>query len=73
MTVSGSMGSGIHVEGKARASFADMVLSGNAEAISLFDGTVSVAGVLTRSAYCKPDQRGVARSVPCDLGAYEDP
>jgi len=31
-------------------------------------------GVLTTGALCRqPDQRGVARSVPCDLGAYEAP
>lgn len=31
-------------------------------------------GVLTKAASCqKPDQRGVARTVPCDLGAYEAP
>lgn len=34
----------------------------------------SARGVLTRAASCsRPDQRGVARSVPCDLGAYEAP
>jgi parallel beta-helix repeat protein len=31
-------------------------------------------GVLTRAGFCnKPDQRGVARQVPCDLGAFEAP
>lgn len=31
-------------------------------------------GVLTRPASCRrPDQRGVVRAVPCDLGAYEAP
>lgn len=31
-------------------------------------------GVVTNGALCKQrDQRGVARSVPCDLGAYEAP
>lgn len=38
------------------------------------DAGSSARGVLTRGASCnRPDQRGVARSVPCDLGAYEAP
>ncbi len=31
-------------------------------------------GVVTAAAECRtPDQRGVPRTVPCDLGAYEAP
>ena len=46
---------------------------GATETRALLPGSPAIA-VVTAGALCrKPDQRGVARSVPCDLGAYEAP
>jgi hypothetical protein len=43
------------------------------ETHALLPGSPAI-GVLTRKPLCRlPDQRGVQRSVPCDLGAYEAP
>jgi hypothetical protein len=40
---------------------------------ALMAGSVAL-GAITRDRTCKePDQRGVARAVPCDIGAYEAP
>ncbi|MBY0278878.1 right-handed parallel beta-helix repeat-containing protein [Candidatus Binatia bacterium] len=46
---------------------------GTTETHALLPGSPAI-GVLTRGPLCKhPDQRGVARSTPCDLGAFEAP
>ena len=46
---------------------------GTTETHALLPGSLAI-GVLTRGPLCKhPDQRGVARSTPCDLGAFEAP
>ncbi|MBM4247790.1 MAG: hypothetical protein FJ148_29045 [Deltaproteobacteria bacterium] len=44
---------------------------GTTETQALLAGSPAL-GVVTTAAQCKaPDQRGVPRTVPCDLGAYE--
>ena len=46
---------------------------GTTETQALLAGSPAI-GVVTTTALCKaPDQRGEARAVPCDLGAYEAP
>jgi hypothetical protein len=46
---------------------------GTTDTHALLAGSPAI-GVVTAPALCrKPDQRGVARSVPCDVGAYEAP
>jgi len=40
---------------------------------ALLPGSPAIGVLPTRGACRLPDQRGVARTVPCDLGAYEAP
>lgn len=46
---------------------------GATETRALFAGSPAIGVVTSRRLCRKPDQRGVARMVPCDLGAFEAP
>lgn len=46
---------------------------GPTETQALGAGSPAIGVLTTRSLCRQPDQRGVARAVPCDLGAYEAP
>ena len=46
---------------------------GPTETQELLSGSPAI-GAIAKGALCKePDQRGVPRTVPCDIGAYEAP